>query len=303
MKRSRWILLALSLLVFGAPGWNAFRESRQGWLNRRLIAAIEQNDSAKALAALAAGANPNAHDTPAAHLSVWQLLMNRLQGTPIPSPSEGPTALELLLEGAYQGRYSRSGPAALRPEEETFRIVQTLVARGADVNAESADDGTPLQLALCGGHARTIWLLLDRGANVNAISRYGSTPLTVAVSYSSAEIVRCLLERGADVNGKNRVGGTPLMYTAGSDQKDAIETLRLLLAKGADVNARMDNDRTALMSAAEQNHLEAAKLLVKAGADANAISKNGQTALTLASDPGFPHPAMLRFLKQAGAKQ
>jgi ankyrin repeat protein len=48
------------------------------------------------------------------------------------------------------------------------KIVELLLDKGADVNAQGGEYGNALQAASLGGHDKIVELLLDKGADVNA---------------------------------------------------------------------------------------------------------------------------------------
>jgi ankyrin repeat protein len=79
---------------------------------------------------------------------------------------------------------------------ETLNAVSQ--AEQAQRQRKRADRVTPLHLASSNGHARVIELLLAAGANVNAINVAGQTPLLLAVSFDRLEAVEVLLKAGAD---------------------------------------------------------------------------------------------------------
>ena len=86
-------------------------------------------------------------------------------------------------------------------------IAATLIAAGANVNAEDDDDSKPLHMA---GNASVASVLIAAGANVNAKNDAGWTPLHSAASRGNASVVSLLLAAGAEVNAKNDAGDTPL---------------------------------------------------------------------------------------------
>ncbi|KAH9959779.1 ankyrin repeat-containing domain protein, partial [Russula dissimulans] len=89
--------------------------------------------------------------------------------------------------------------ASYKGHIDTVRI---LLNHGADVNAEGRW-GSPLRLcsACDGGHSEiVIELLLEYGANINARTAINDTPLFMASRSGVLESVQILLRRGADVH-------------------------------------------------------------------------------------------------------
>ncbi|MCJ1445298.1 MAG: hypothetical protein MMC23_005803 [Stictis urceolatum] len=78
-------------------------------------------------------------------------------------------------------------------------IVQTLLDRGAEVNAQGGEYGNALQAASIEGHASMVQMLLDRGAETNAQGGYDGNALQVASEHDHALIVQMLLQHAADM--------------------------------------------------------------------------------------------------------
>ena len=101
-------------------------------------------------------------------------------------------------------------------------VVATLLAAGADVNAKTNKrnlHSTPLHSAAIGGRAHIVSLLLAAGAEVDAKTTNGDTPLHRSIWYGGqTSVVSVLLAAGADVNAKNNGGETPLRATCHSDR-------------------------------------------------------------------------------------
>ena len=104
-----------------------------------------------------------------------------------------------------------------------------------------------LQNAAGGGKLKKVESLIKRGANVNAQDGLGYAPLHLAAVYGHDDIVKVLLEKGSLVEIKNENEATPLLLAAGQNNERVI---KLLFAHGADVNAQDKYHRTVLHNAA-----------------------------------------------------
>lgn len=117
-----------------------------------------------------------------------------------------------------------------RPQK-THKIIEILIANGANVNAKNRDGKTPLHLAVAPTHWNLndtatkpilIDILIAKGADVNAKDNEGNTPLNLALPgeyYSKAGIARSKIiiklssAKNADVNTKNNARHTPIHLT------------------------------------------------------------------------------------------
>jgi hypothetical protein len=102
---------------------------------------------------------------------------------------------------------------------------------------------TPLHVAALGGDMAEVNRLVEAGADVNAVSVYQATPLHWAVQGSSVkpDILSYLVKHGADVNAKNMWGATPLHLTSSFGN---VPATRRLLELGADPTVRDDMNQT-----------------------------------------------------------
>ena len=96
---------------------------------------------------------------------------------------------------------------------------------GADVNAKMWRR-TPLHRAAREGYKEIVELLIAKGADVNANEDCGWTPLHLAASRSHEEIVELLIAKGADVNAKEKFGWTPLGEAVFKGKKEIAALLR-----------------------------------------------------------------------------
>jgi hypothetical protein len=106
-------------------------------------------------------------------------------------------------------------------------IIELLIARGANVNTQSAiGRRTPLHTAATPEIAK---LLIEKGANVNVKGVGSITPLHIAVARGQFEMVELLLSKGAEPNVLTYEGRSPLDYARGNKKMEG-----LLKAQGAE---------------------------------------------------------------------
>jgi len=182
----------------------------------------------------------------------------------------------------------RSSPAA--------RLLGVLLLLAA-ATAVRADDGALIAAAQAQDHATAV-SLIAKGADVKARSADGTTALHWAAHYGDADLVDRLIRAGADPAARNDYGSTPLQEAAVSAFTPVIERL---LKAGVNVDSPTSEGQTALMVVARTGNVEAAKLLLKHGAKVNAIeSWGGQSALMWAA--AQKQPQMMQLLIDHGAQ-
>lgn len=187
--------------------------------------------------------------------------------------------------------------------------IDAILSYGASPNATEYDGdrqpGTALMIAVHYGHTYQVETLLRRGADVNAKDPDGATALMIAVDPRVAladwrsggvhsKLAAMLLAAGANPNARRNDGATALMLAAKGGNP---RFLQALLDKGADVNTRTGQGTTALMIAAAEGHEHIVSALVAKGADRHATSAAGKTALDIASAAG--HLGVVRLLLEA----
>jgi uncharacterized protein len=170
------------------------------------------------------------------------------------------------------------------------KVVELLLAKGADVNDKDNSGQTPLHSATFMGCTDAAELLLAKGVDVNAKANNDWTPLHQAVSAGWKDTVELLLAKGAEINAKDSDGNTALhravllldrfredasfpvfsgitvmIETLQVSDKTKKDLLELLLSKKADVNAKNNNGETPLNLAAMNGHKEVVELLRRHG--------------------------------------
>jgi ankyrin repeat protein len=96
-------------------------------------------------------------------------------------------------------------------ERGHVRVVQSLVSRGADVNASDVHGFTPLMFAAFSGEVPSVRAILKERPFVNAQNQAGQTALMCAALGNKERVVRALIETGkADTSIRDVVGKTAL---------------------------------------------------------------------------------------------
>jgi cytohesin len=181
--------------------------------------------------------------------------------------------------------------------------VQAQLDAGADVNAKDGDRWTPLHFAVDFDHKEIVELLIAKGADVNAqvahrpagfgdLRTGNDTALDFTDDWDTIELLR---KHGGKTGEELRTGITPLHNATLEDDWENVEWL---IAEGADVNAKTNTGRTPLHDAASWGHAEIVELLISKGADVNAKDNDGKTPLDFAAD--LPETADL--LRKHGGK-
>lgn len=177
------------------------------------------------------------------------------------------------IDRFYDEYERRSTPLHIADD---LSVVETLINRGANVNALEKDGSSPLHNVRSLSIAKC---LVDHGADVFACNFLGNSPLHCAYSVHIAEY---LLERGAKINATNLKGYTPLHLAKN------IYIAQLLVENGADIHAVSKEGRTVLHSVAESDSFftETADLIhyfIEKGIDPNRTDTKGNTALKLSA--------------------
>ena len=141
--------------------------------------------------------------------------------------------------------------------------VELFLEAGMNPDVRGKDsDTTALIEASYRGYTEIVQILIDKGADVNAQGDYGYTALIAASAIGHTEIVQILIDKNAKVNEKNNGGYTALLVAS---QNGHTKVVQLLLDKGADVNAQAKDGHSALMWASQNGHTEIVQLLKNAG--------------------------------------
>ncbi|XP_022778092.1 ankyrin-1-like isoform X2 [Stylophora pistillata] len=165
--------------------------------------------------------------------------------------------VKLLLENEADPRatdhYGRTAlHVATSIQKENIYILDLILSKDVDVNAQEENRNTPVKLAAEKGHLKTVKWLISKGANVDEADKVDNTTLHFAAKKGHDQVLELLLTEVAD-------------RTIGKQNKDK---------------------KTALHFAVESKSERCVALLLKHGAGICIESKNeqGRTPLDLAND-------------------
>lgn len=120
-------------------------------------------------------------------------------------------------------------------------ISKLLIKQGADIEAKTKNNTTPLYLAAFHNKLEMAKLLIEAKANMEAAGKEGYTPLAAAAYYGHADIVQLLLENGANRKSKTDLGYTSLILAkkqlkANPNKKSQYERIVKLLEEQNNLN-------------------------------------------------------------------
>lgn len=176
-----------------------------------------------------------------------------------------------------------------------LNVIDELLARGADINAQRQDGARPIQL-YNGDYSFRGWRDVPQDWPVTPAqvlahlrARGAFVDICTAASIGDLECVRALLDqdpqlanRVSEYTGYYLGSGAPLKNAAA---RGHIEIVKLLLERGADPNLPEENiapHGQALYAAAANGHYEIAKLLLEHGAYPNPEVESSADALSRA---------------------
>jgi ankyrin repeat protein len=212
-----------------------------------------------------------------------------------------PAVDNLIKIGADTNYKNRSGLSVLSmaARSGSIKIVELLIAAGANVLDKNLNNALPYDLAVIYGHDVLAELLIERmNQVVPEIDRQdnkGATLLMNAAVAADLKMLEDLIDAGADPSRRDRTGHTPLSYAVSHDLEQVVKILRDAGVEKLP-NAEIIGEES-LVKAADLGALGTILDILDAGCDIDLVNANGDTALTAA----IVHPGIVQVLAKRGA--
>lgn len=185
-------------------------------------------------------------------------------------------------------------------------LIEFLIAKGADANASSSHNESPLRLSIRTGNYLAVRILIKSGADTDAFSplhqaaatgdltaitalvtpdtleepnTWKRTPWLTAIHADQTDAAQLLRSLGASTSALGHSDDTALHLAASSNAHNSI---RYLLTLGFDVNINDNFQSTPLHEAADNDAIDAAEILLTAGANVHALTHTQNAPVSLA---------------------
>jgi ankyrin repeat protein len=171
-----------------------------------------------------------------------------------------------------------------------YDCVETLIAKGADVNVPTPEGVTPLMIALDNDNNDIAKLLLDHGANPGVWDWYGRTALYIAVDRKDGGSSGGGLRVPIDASHSARFSAMDIIKALLAANVDPSPELRMHRPTRGGYTGRfseplLDTGATPLLRAAIANDMEVVQALLAKGASPN-INAMGVTPFLVAAGVG-----------------
>ena len=113
---------------------------------------------------------------------------------------------------------------------DRIEMVETLVARGANIEFGSLSGSTPLRCASYDGHIDVCKFLVSHGADLHAVNDCDQSPLMIGAAMGKLNVVEYLINSGARIGQATSQGDTALHITVEVACKEMVD---LLIKSGA----------------------------------------------------------------------
>ncbi|KAK5049323.1 hypothetical protein LTR84_004252 [Exophiala bonariae] len=190
-----------------------------------------------------------------------------------------PPTMRDWSSGSDQSHSTEEEPIPTALEEDDFqRTVKILLDNAANVNAPGKY-ATALQNTSLKGYKVIVETIIEKGANLDAAEGDHSPPLILSSNNNHLEVCQALLRQGVDFNQHDKYGHTALHYASGQGNAEIIYTLQ---GAGALCRSCPNCGFTPVHEAAWKGQSRCLTALSEGKADLNACDRFGKTPLSCA---------------------
>ncbi|KAJ5067024.1 ankyrin repeat protein [Anaeramoeba ignava] len=161
-------------------------------------------------------------------------------------------------------------------KNQPLRLISLLVEKGANVNAKTKENKTPLHIACQNNSFPLIKFLLSKGADINPSIAWIQSPFQFACQNGSIDVIKYLINKGAYINGKTSEDQTALHFAC---QNNSVKVIDFLISLGLDIHEKTKDNQTILHYACKSNSLEVIQYLIEKGVDMNSKTKYGNETI------------------------
>ncbi len=250
-----------------------------------LLAATADGKGDRIIAALAAGADPNARNeqkTPA----LLTITSNTVWG------DEKAVIAAFVKAKANLNITNSDGttPLMAAAAKDRPNMIEPLIAGGAKVEATDTDGWTAIHYAANNGNWRSIEKLIAAKANLNAAAKDGWTAMMMALDGGKGGIAEKLVKAEAKMPTAWPDGASSLIHAVSGRDLGAV---RIVLASNPKIDEAAEDGFTPLSIAAYDGDAQIVMELLRAGANPSIKDKKGKTALDLATEREYFEVAAL----------
>ena len=184
-------------------------------------------------------------------------------------------------------------PLMFASSRNEIRVMDALLANGADPYAVNPDGENALLIAIREGHVEATNSLLDNNIDPNTPNnKDNTTAFMLAASSGHTEIMQALIDHNANLHAVNANDENAAFMAAKGGHTEA---MHFLLDRGIDPNTPSEDNTTTFMSAASSGNIEIMQTLINHhNADPHAVNDNNENAVFMAARDG--HIEALNFL-------
>lgn len=196
-----------------------FLTSQQS-LDARLLEAVKKDDVAKALAAIADGANPSSGGRS------WDIDNPLLYAISTDNAAMVKALLGAKADPNKKIGYGEETPFTEAAQKGNLEIMAALIDAGAKLNAKGDRGNTAFALAVNARNQPLVALLVEKGAAVDTFNKYGWSPLSYAIRNGDTATMKLLLDKGARTDRLDSEGRSLLDIAQESQQWPALRALQ-----------------------------------------------------------------------------